>query len=154
MVSCRPNITPYVTKSDATWSICVLGTPVSCAKTDEPTEMQFAVENWRRALKDCTRWKCTQVHTGATWRIQWNDLCGSGDAVCRYRDCIATCLFLASLGLEVRASRKSVSIEICERPLGTPLDVSTGVAQPNMKMTTVIGCWINTAYMMSTSRKH
>jgi len=64
MVSCRPNITTYVTTSDATWSICVLGTPVSCAKTDEPTEMQFAVENWRRALEECTRRKCTLAPPG------------------------------------------------------------------------------------------
>ena len=23
-----------------------------------------------------------KVHIGATWRIQWNDLCGDGDADC------------------------------------------------------------------------
>ena len=54
---------------------------MSLAKRAEPA-LKFCLE-WRRVCgpkEPCIRWG---VHIGATWRIRWIDLCGSG-AGCRY----------------------------------------------------------------------
>jgi len=34
-----------------------------------------------------TKKQCIWVHTGATWRTRWSDVCGGGDACCRYHYC-------------------------------------------------------------------
>ena len=58
--------------------VCVLVTTVSPAKPDEPIEMSFGEADSRR-LKEPMG-----VQINATWRIQWIDVCGNGDAVCRW----------------------------------------------------------------------
>jgi len=60
-------------------SVSVLGTAASSAKPAGPTEMPSGEQTQRTACSVFAR-----VHTGATCRIRQVDLCGGGDAACRY----------------------------------------------------------------------
>jgi len=75
-------------RRDVDWFVfvCPFGTLASPAKTGEPIEMpsergQTCVGQRNRVLY------CTKVHTGATWRIQWNNLYDGDDEGYRYHYC-------------------------------------------------------------------
>ena len=72
------------------WSVCLLGTLKSSAKTAEPTDMSF----WRQTIYLYVNvWG---IRIGVTWLIQWNDLCSSGDAGGRHHYC-GNLLFMLGL---------------------------------------------------------
>ena len=91
-------------RRDVDWFVfvCPFGTLASPAKTDEPIEMlsergQTCVGQRNRVLY------CTKVHTGATWRIQWNNLYDGDDEGYRYHYC-SNLLSMFSFFLSLTAS--------------------------------------------------